>query len=324
MSVSYIFKEWPDEALLRDCSREELAILILLYARTSQTEEEIADVMQLRPSRIADALDYLIKNGLAQRAQDGVCEEFSVRATADVLATRGGAAVAATIRDHSLAALLEECAVLLKKPVLERWEIEDITGLYEQYGLGEEFIVSLLADMRSRSACSVKALVNRAVGLHKQGIDSHEALMHFFEKRKEKGEFERTVRRIFGSYGRSLSDAEREMFSRWTEEFGYGEEMLRKAYSAAVMKTGATAKVPYDYMNTLLEGWYRAGVRSPEEADAEGERFKAQKGAENAASETGRRSRRKEAAQYGTFDTMDAFQRALERSYGSDSDKSEN
>ncbi len=319
MSVSYIFKEWPDEAVLRDCSREELAILILLYARGSQTEEEIAEAMQLRASRVSDALDYLIKGGLAQRVEDGVCEEFSPRAAADTLAARGGASVAATIRDHALASLLEDCAALLKKPVLERWEIEDITGLYEQYGLGEEFILSLLADMRSRSACSVKALVNRAVGLHKQGIDSHEALMHFFEQREEKGEFERTVRRILG-IGGALSDAERALFSKWTEEYGFGEQMIKKAYDVTTMQLGG--KRSYEYMDSVLGRWYKSGIHTPEQADAESEKFKAQRDAQDDAPPQ-KRSRRKETVQYGTFDTMDAFQRALERSYGSDSEKNE-
>lgn len=322
MSISYIFKDWPSEALLRDSSREELAILILLYARGAQEEQQLAETMQLRPSRIADALDYLVKNGLAQMARDGVCEEFSPRAGEDIFAARGGKQIAETIRDHTLAELLEECAALLKKPVLERWEVEEITMLYEQYGLGEEFLVSLLADMRSRSACSVKALVNRAVGLHKQGIDSHEALMHFFEQRDKKGEFERTVRRIFG-IGGELSDAERALFSKWTESFGFGEQMLKKAFDITTMQLGG--KRSYEYMDTILTRWYEAGVRSPDEADAENEKFKAQRDVQNAAAPAGeRRGRRKEAPQYGSFDTMDAFQRALMRSYGTETEENNN
>ena len=327
MKTTYIFKAWPAEDALRECSKEELALLILVYTRGAQTEEELSEALDLRAARTAGALRFLVEEGLLQMAEDGVACEFSARPSADAFETRGGADIAKTIRDHALAALLEECAALLKKPTLERWEIEDITCLYEQYGLGEEFIVSLFADMRSRSACSIKALVNRAIGLHKQGIDSHEALMHYFEDREQKGEFERSVRRIFGSFGRSLSDEERAMFTRWTEEFGFGEEMIKKAYSRAVIRSGATARVPYEYIDTILSGWYSEGVRTPEAADAATEKFKAQKDAQSRedAAQAPQGKRRKEAPRYGTFDTMDAFQRALERSYGTDSeDKEEN
>ena len=57
------------------------------------------------------------------------------------------------------------------------------------------------------------------------------------------------------------------------------------------------------------------------------EKFKAQKDAQSRedAAQAPQGKRRKEAPRYGTFDTMDAFQRALERSYGTDSeDKEEN
>ena len=323
MRISYIFKSWPGMDLLKDCSKEELALLILLYENGASEESELCEALDLRSARVQGALRYLLEEGLIQQAEDGVVSEFSPRA-AEIFETRGGKEIAAGIRDHALAALLEECAALLKKPVLERWEIEDITCLYEQYGLGEEFIVSLLADMRSRSACSVKALVNRAIGLHKQGIDSHEALMHYFEAREEKGEYERTVRRVLGIGGK-LSDAERALFSKWTESFGFGEEMLRKAYDLTTMQLGG--KRSYEYMDTILTNWYNAGIFSPADADSAGEKHKA----ENAARQSslpqenpmpgGRR--KKDAPRYGNFDTMDAFARALERSYGADATESD-
>ncbi len=322
MRISYIFKAWPSSDVLRECSKEELALLILLYEGGAMEETELCEALDLRSARVQGALCYLLEEGLIQQAEDGVVSEFSPRA-AEIFEARGGKEIAADIRDHALAALLEECAALLKKPVLERWEIEDITCLYEQYGLGEEFIVSLLADMRSRSACSVKALVNRAIGLHKQGIDSHEALMHYFEQRAEKGEYERTVRRVLGIGGR-LSDAERALFSKWTETFGFGEEMIGKAYDLTTIQLGG--KRSYEYMDTILTNWYNAGILSPAEADAAGEKYKTEHSAsatESAAQNPPQSRRKKETPRYGNFDTMDAFARALERSYGADTSETE-
>ena len=323
MKISYIFKAWPDADMLIESSKEELALLIFLYENGAQEADALCDALALRPARAQGALAMLEEAGLIQRAEDGVAVEFSPRA-AEIFASRGGKTVAKTIRDHALAALLEECAALLGKPVLERWEIEDITCLYEQYALGEEFIVSLLADMRSRSACSVKALVNRAVALHKQGIDSHEALMRYFEQREEKGEYERTVRRVLGISGR-FSDAERALFAKWSDTFGFGEEMLKKAYDLTTMQLGG--KRSYEYMDSILTSWYNAGIFSPADADAAGEKHKAEKKLSEQADAAAQRPqggrRKKETPQYGNFDTMDAFARALERSYGADSSESD-
>ena len=322
MRISYIFKAWPDADTLKESSKEELALLIFLYENGAQEEAALCEALELRPARSAGALRCLEELGLIQRAEDGIAVEFSSRA-GETFAPQSGKAVAATIRDHALAALLEECAALLGKPVLERWEIEDITCLYEQYGLGEEFIVSLLADMRSRSACSVKALVNRAIQLHKQGIDSHEALMHYFEEREEKGEYERMVRRVLGIRGR-LSGAERVLFEKWVGAFGFGEEMIGKAYDLTTMQL--SGRRDYRYMDTILTNWYNAGIFSPAEADAASEKYKSEKAAADAAPapsvQNGSR-RKKETPHYGNFDTMDAFQRALERSYGADGSEEE-
>jgi len=116
--------------------------------------------------------------------------------------------------------------------------------------------------------------------------------------------------------GGKLSDAESKLFSKWTQDFGFGEQMLKKAYDATTMQLGG--KRSYDYMDGILTRWYEAGIFSPADADAEAERFKAVQADKSAQAEKGapKRERRKEAPRYGTFDTMDAFQRALERSYG--------
>jgi DnaD/phage-associated family protein len=143
--------------------------------------------------------------------------------------------------------------------------------------------------------------------------------MHYFENREQQGEAERTVRRVLGISGK-LSDAESKLFSKWVQDFGFGEQMLKKAYDTTTMQLGG--KRSYDYMDGILTRWYEAGIFSPADADAAGEKHKAEKKlseqADTAQRPQGGR-RKKEAPQYGNFDTMDAFARALERSYGADS-----
>ena len=143
--------------------------------------------------------------------------------------------------------------------------------------------------------------------------------MHYFEEREAKGEYERTVRRVLGIGGR-ISDAERALFSKWVESFGFGEEMLKKAFDLTTMNL--SGKRSYEYMDKILTNWYNAGIFSPADADAASEKYKAEKtaGASDTPAQAEEKSprRKKETPRYGNFDTMDAFQRALERSYGAD------
>ena len=147
--------------------------------------------------------------------------------------------------------------------------------------------------------------------------------MRYFEQREEKGEYERTVRRVLGISGK-FSDAERALFAKWAETFGFGEEMLKKAYDLTTMQLGG--KRSYEYMDSILTSWYNAGIFSPADADAAGEKHKAEKKLSEQADAAERPQggrRKKETPQYGNFDTMDAFARALERSYGTDTSDSD-
>ena len=83
MTVSYIFKTWPSAELLRECAKEELAALVLLYTEGAKTEGELAAALGLRPARAAATLRYLTEEGLAEMAEDGVVTEFAPRAGAD-------------------------------------------------------------------------------------------------------------------------------------------------------------------------------------------------------------------------------------------------
>ena len=78
-------------------------------------------------------------------------------------------------------------------------------------------------------------------------------------------------------------------------------------------------------MDSVLTNWYNAGIFSPAEADAASEKFKAEHASlsDAAPAQPSGSRRKKETPRYGNFDTMDAFQRALERSYGTDESEKE-
>lgn len=106
------------------------------------------------------------------------------------------------------------------------------------------------------------------------------------------------VRETFGTGSRALIKKEREYVDRWANQYRFSREMIAKAYEVTVARTN---KASMDYANAVLENWYAAGYRTPEEVDAaEAER---QKNAD----------RRPEGS---SFDTDEFFEAALRRSYG--------
>ena len=299
------------EALL-DASEAELRILLLLIEKGGRaTRRELSAGAGISEARVASAVTYWIEAGALcnedDSVRDTITEEFETRLRAGELDEESSVKVARDIRDNDLAGLLSECATLLGKPTLNEREIKYITELYTQYTLSAEFILTLLADLRSRSKCTVRALVDRAIRLYEKEIDTPESLLEYFRVRDSKSEGERLCRKVLGIWDRAPGQSEKRAFIKWVNEYGYDEPVISRAYDITVTKTGHASVA---YMDKLLTDWHEAGCKTLTECER---RYEATK------PEPKTRSTQKEKApkeRYGTFDPEEAFRRALERSYG--------
>ena len=120
---------------------------------------------------------------------------------------------------------------------------------------------------------------------------------------------------MFGIGSRKLTPREERAFLTWTQEYGYGEEVIGAAYDVTV---SATNKASVAYTDKILAHWHEAGVRTPAEAEALLCREREEKAK---VSRPAPRKQQKEAERASSFDVGDFFQRALERSYKSTPDK---
>jgi DnaD/phage-associated family protein len=115
-----------------------------------------------------------------------------------------------------------------------------------------------------------------------------------------------------GIYNRALSKDESECFRKWSCDFGYSAEIISEAYNIAV-KYADVGKSYHTYMDGVLTNWYNSGCRTVVEclAHTEAGRLERQK------TQTKKTQKSKpEAPRYGEFDINEAFEKALERSYG--------
>lgn len=321
MKLSYETMRLPRALLtdgtLREASREELATLCCLLANGGDRDPAaIAAAIGASEARVKASLAFW--DAIEPNEEDNVQKEFAPRLRADEIDTSDARELAREIRDNDLVSLLEECARLLGKPTLNGRDAESITALYTQYGLSEEYIVTLLSDIASRTASgrpTVRRLVNSALRLCADGVETLDALIEHFRIRDSKGEWERTVRRVLGIYDRALSPSERERFSRWTEVYGYAEEIIAKAYDITVTNTSRASTA---YMDKLLSAWYAAGVHTLSECERYLEEHR------SAGPEKAEPRKKSEKPRYGTFDPAEAFRLALQRSYGDESGENKN
>ncbi len=302
--------------LLAEASAEELRVLtVLSESGGSITLDALAQGAGVRQARAAAAVTLWSTAGviaLTEERADTVVDEFAYRLLPNVVDEESSVQVAAAIRDRHLQAMLTECAALLGRPTLNDMEIQQLTGLSTQYALGEDFIITLLSDMCTRSRASVRTLVNRAIKLSEDGIDTVEKLNAYIEKRNNVGEWERRARSVLGIYSRALTTEEKTLFRKWVELFGFSEDILSLAYDKTVHNT---SQYSAPYMDKILTGWHEHNCRTVTACE---EHYAASRPAPPSAPK-GKAKAPKE--RYGAFDPDEAFRRALERSFNSDTDK---
>lgn len=244
--------------------------------------------------------------------EDNLRDEFAERFSSEMYEERS-VETAKTIRDGELSQLLDECAALLDKPALSTEEVKRITSVYSQLSLSAEYIFTLAAYLAESGKFTATNLAKKAEGLAEKGIDSLEALCVYIEDAKSENGTDKEFRRLFGIWNRKLSRADREYFRRWSEDFGYSTEIVGEAYGI-MTANNASGGVNLKYIDTILTHWHEAGCKTVAQCRAEEERSRAEKAEKNG----GKIGRKKPEAKpkFVDFDVEDAFQRALQRSYG--------
>ena len=304
-----------DKAAFSEASREELRVLLALIEADGLFEntDELARLSKTSKARTSSSLVYWEEAGVISEgnASPTITEEFEEKLSKGQISEYSAKETAKSIRDEKLGDMLNECAALMNRAALNSTEVKQITALHEQYGLSDEFIVTLAAHLAESSSLTVTKLVNKAINLSEREIDTMSALENYIADRENENQAEYEFRRIFGIYDRALSKTEKECFRKWSKEYGYFTEIVGEAYDIAVNNV---TRGHVSYANKLLAHWYESGCRTLTECRQRYERDAEEKKTKK--SETKKPAAKKEPKRYADFDADEVFLRALERSYG--------
>ena len=316
--ISYIYTPLSvsDKEAFQDASREELRVLLVIMECGGRVEsaDELARLSRTSKARASAALVFWEEAAVIKKADSAptITEEFEERLRAGMIRESNAVEIAKSIRSSALADMIAECAALMKRAALNTSEIKELTGLYEQYALSEEFIVTLAAYLAERGRLTVTKLVNKAISLTEREIDSVKALEDYITERESDSEAEREFRKLFGVYNRAPSKTEKECFKKWSKDYGYFTEIVGEAYDIAI--NNAT-RGHVSYADKLLTRWYETGCRTILECRARYEADQEEKKNKKSSLKE-KKPPKSPAERYGDFDAEKAFLKALERSYG--------
>lgn len=303
----------PPECLdvLADADTADLRVLLYLAGCEADQKEfdaaEAADALLLSESEVRSSLKFWKGAGLVKsagkKAAEPSAEQKPLRSKRKTkLNTEEILKVTEKNADFKpLLDMAQQTAGWIFNP----GEIEIIARLYSELRLSGEYILAMIGYFVCRREKSIPYLEQVCYDYAvKKGIATAEALeerlrwLERFEGRAGR------IRAMFGIGARDLTADEESILTAWFDTYAFDDDVIRLAYEKTVKQIG---KASIAYAGKILTDWHAKGIKTVEDAkNASKKPTKKQSFTAGA----------KENIATQSFNVDDAFQKALERSYG--------
>jgi len=295
-----------NETVLREATREQLAVLIALMSGTEFSYFTLAEKCGATREQIDGAVRYWEQAGMltvlrteqqSQPPQLPAEKPAPVVERAAKLPHYNTDEAARYLEQNPTAASLIDCCQQELGKIFNTAEAEIIIGLLDYLSLDPEYILFLCAYLGKKGRKSLRYIEKTAISLHDAGVVTYEQLELHLKKLDLAESAEKQLRELFGIGERALVKRERESFFRWISEWEMPLEVIERAYEITVTRTKEPS-VPYT--NAILEKWNAEGIRTVEQVEEV---------------EAGRKAA-STIVPGSSFETEDFFDLALKRSYG--------
>lgn len=242
------------------------------------------------------------------RAEKAVGRQLLQRA--DELPNYTTAELAALLESRDALRLLIDEAQRIIGKIFNLSEVNILVGMLDYLGMSEECILMLLEHCKRIGKSNLRSIEKYAYKLIDRGITDATTLEEEIRTVEAMRSFEGEIRSIFGLGKRALTSREDKMLRAWIS-FGYGAEIVRRAYEITVH---ATNEPSLPYANSILERWNADGLKTLADIERSIEEQQAKKDAA-----TTKKSNKQSLG--NSFDTDDFFRAALQRSFAETQDK---
>ncbi|MCR4793518.1 MAG: DnaD domain protein [Lachnospiraceae bacterium] len=140
-----------------------------------------------------------------------------------------------------------------KKP-LSQSDVNTIIYIVDELGFDEEMFDHLLQTCASRDKCDFRYIEKVAISWKEKGVKTPE------EADRLGGRYDKKVYEIMrqlGKTGNSPTDREVTYITKWTDEYGFSDELIMEACGRTVM---AVDKNRFQYADSILKSWKENGV----------------------------------------------------------------
>ncbi len=236
---------------LKDTGELELKVLVALIAGT----EDIASALGCDQAKVDSAVSYWRGSGIITENKTEKQRKVARHATAP---NYTGEELSRIIDENGLSVIIDECQRISGK-VFNITEINRIASLNSYLGLDGNFILLLFTYCAEKGKLSLKYIEKTAYDLWDNGINTSPLLEDYIRREEERHALEVKLRSLFGFGDRALTPSEKKHFASWSEEYGYGIDIITEAYNITVEKT---SKLSLPYLSKILSNWHGKGLKT--------------------------------------------------------------
>ncbi len=299
------YEDSKDElASLIGCDRAQLDLYLSFWRGAGIIEHRSESKKSKRQKNSDNAKPVAKDNSVAEDEKKSGAKKDAAAVTSDKVSLRKELPYYSTDelasileQRRGLASLINEAQQVLGK-MLNTKEISTLVSFVEYLGFEQEYVLILLAHCAKLGKKSMRYIEKMAIGLFDEGVTDTDFLQEKLKYIENASATESKIRSMFGIKTREFSTKEKKFIFSWTQQLGYGEEIIRKAYELTVDSINEPSMA---YANAILQRWAAEGYKTLEEIE---EALGAQK---ETPLELGK-----------SFNTDDFFEAALKSSYGNE------
>ena len=248
---------------------------LLRHAAEQPTTEQLCQALNMTPADANDAMQYWLEAGLViEQGETPRTEQPSpapqpfeppkpvqapiveTRPTAEQIAKRGR-------ESAEIAFLCNEAQNKLGRTI--GYDSQSaLLMIHDAYGLPVEVILMLIEYCVSIGKSGVNYITATARNWSEKEIDSIEKADEKIHSLRQCEQLWKELCELTGIRTPRPTAVQSEFLHKWSNTFGYAMDMIFLAYEEMANHTD---KISFAYMNKVLENWYEAGLRSPEDVE---------------------------------------------------------
>ena len=272
---------------LRLAGKEQLQVLLWMLRHSGErvSPEKLAQELGMDTDSAMDAVDYWAQEGLLAQAGGQLSPgAWSTAPASTVEKTEPAASpqeektlppkkrmtkpdtlhLAARMKESdAIRFLMQEAQATFGKTISPAMA-STLLSICDDYGLPVEVVVMLLHYAKNVGRTGTAYIDSVARDWAASGVFTLEAAEQKLRELDEHQQAWAKVQSAAGMPRRSPSKKEEEAAYRWVYQWKFTVEMLTAAYERCVDNTG---KFSAGYINKILEGWHRSGVRNLRELE---------------------------------------------------------